>query len=42
MHLSGRAQAKMFKRAAARFLDNLARYRRGEPLWPQVDFKLGY
>jgi phosphoglycerate dehydrogenase-like enzyme len=42
MHLSGRAQAKMFKRAAARFLDNLGRYKRGEPLWPQVDFKLGY
>ena len=42
MHLSGRAQAKMFKRAAARFIDNLGRYRRGEPLWPQVDFKLGY
>jgi len=42
MHLSGRAQAKMFKRAAARFLDNLGRYRRGEPLWPQVDFERGY
>ena len=42
MHLSGRAQAKMFKRAAARFVDNLGRYRRGEPLWPQVDFALGY
>ena len=42
MHLSGRAQAKMFKRAAARFLDNLGRYKRGEPLWPQVDFALGY
>jgi phosphoglycerate dehydrogenase-like enzyme len=42
MHLSGRAQAKMFKRAAARFLDNLGRYGRGEPLWPQVDFVLGY
>ncbi len=42
MHLSGRAQAKMFKRAAARFIDNLGRYHRGEPLWPQVDFKLGY
>ncbi|MBX9886068.1 MAG: D-2-hydroxyacid dehydrogenase [Novosphingobium sp.] len=42
MHLSGRAQNKMFQRAAARFLDNLGRFQRGEPLWPQVDFKLGY
>jgi phosphoglycerate dehydrogenase-like enzyme len=32
MHLSGRAQSKMFQRSAARFLDNLARYGRGEPL----------
>jgi len=42
MHLSGRAQGKMFKRAVERFLGNLERYRRGEPLTHQVDFALGY
>ncbi|NML92732.1 D-2-hydroxyacid dehydrogenase [Novosphingobium olei] len=42
MHLSGRAQDKMFQRSAARFLENLERYRRGEPLAPQVDLALGY
>ncbi|MCH7629928.1 MAG: D-2-hydroxyacid dehydrogenase [Proteobacteria bacterium] len=42
MHLSGRAQDKMFQRSAARFLENLERYRRGEPLAPQVDLTLGY
>ncbi len=42
MHLSGRAQAKMFKRAVARLLDNLGRYKRGEPLAHQVDLALGY
>lgn len=42
MHLSGRAQDKMFARAVARFLDNAARYTRGEPLSPQVDLSLGY
>ena len=42
MHLSGRAQNKMFQRAGARFLENLARYGRGEALWPLVDFTLGY
>lgn len=42
MHLSGRAQDKMFQRAGARFLENLARFRRGEPLSPQVDLALGY
>ncbi len=42
MHLSGRAQDKMFARAAARFLANLERYRAGEPLTPQVDLALGY
>ncbi|BEV01410.1 D-2-hydroxyacid dehydrogenase [Novosphingobium olei] len=42
MHLSGRAQDKMFQRSAARFLENLERYRRGEPLSPQVDLALGY
>lgn len=42
MHLSGRAQGKMFKRAVARLLDNLGRYKRGEPLAHQVDLALGY
>ena len=42
MHLSGRAQGKMFRRAVERFLGNLARYPRGEPLTHQVDFALGY
>ncbi|HEV2568932.1 D-2-hydroxyacid dehydrogenase [Sphingomonas sp.] len=42
MHLSGRAQTRMFQRAAQLFLDNLARYRAGEPLINQVDLDLGY
>ena len=42
MHLSGRAQDKMFGRSAERFLENLARYRSGEPLIHQVDFVRGY
>ena len=42
MHLSGRAQDKMFLRSAERFLQNLARYKIGEPLEPQVNLDLGY
>ncbi|WP_226018958.1 D-2-hydroxyacid dehydrogenase [Novosphingobium sp. FKTRR1] len=42
MHLSGRAQDKMFARSTARFLDNIGRFVRGEPLSPQVDLTLGY
>lgn len=42
MHLSGRAQDKMFVRAAERFLVNLDRYARGETLEPQVDLSRGY
>jgi phosphoglycerate dehydrogenase-like enzyme len=42
MHLSGRAQDQMFARSAQRFLDNLARWERGEPVTPQVDLTLGY
>jgi phosphoglycerate dehydrogenase-like enzyme len=42
MHLSGRAQDKMFARSAQRFLENLARWERGEPVEPQVDLTLGY
>jgi phosphoglycerate dehydrogenase-like enzyme len=42
MHLSGNAQNRMFERSAARFLENLGRFQRGERLEPQVDFTLGY
>ncbi len=42
MHLSGRAQDRMFQRSAARFLENLARFHRGEPLTPLVNYALGY
>ena len=42
MHLSGRAQNKMFLRAAERFIANLGRWQRGEPLEHQVDLLLGY
>jgi phosphoglycerate dehydrogenase-like enzyme len=42
MHLSGRAQTLMFQRSAQRFLDNLGRWERGEPLEPRLDLSLGY
>ena len=42
MHLSGQAQDKMFPRAIERFVDNLGRYLRGEPLTHRVDLTLGY
>lgn len=42
MHLSGRAQDKMFRRSAQRFLDNLDRYLRGEPVAPVFDPRRGY
>ncbi len=42
MHLSGRAQDKMFTRSVERFLINLDRYHRGEALEPLVDLVLGY
>ena len=42
MHLSGRAQDKMFLRSADRFLENLERYRRGEPVAPIFDPVRGY
>lgn len=42
MHLSGRAQDKMFVRSAERFLENLDRWHRGQPLLHTVDLKLGY
>ncbi len=42
MHLSGRSQTLLFQRNAERFLANLARYRKGEPLESVVDLVLGY
>jgi phosphoglycerate dehydrogenase-like enzyme len=42
MHLSGRAQEKMFVRSAERFLANLDRWHRGEPLSHTVDLTRGY
>jgi phosphoglycerate dehydrogenase-like enzyme len=42
MHLSGRAQDKMFVRSADRFFENLERYHNGEPLSPLVNLDLGY
>ena len=42
MHRSGRAQDKMFIRSVERFLQNLKRYRAGEPLLPLVNLDLGY
>jgi len=42
MHLSGRAQDKMFIRSGDRFLENLDRYLRGEAVEPVFDPRLGY
>jgi phosphoglycerate dehydrogenase-like enzyme len=42
MHLSGRSQDKMFLRGAERFLANLDRWHRGEPLEYVVDLQRGY
>lgn len=42
MHLSGRAQDKMFVRSTERFLENLKRYHKGEKLEPLVNLDLGY
>lgn len=42
MHLSGRAQDKMFLRSADRFLENLDRWLKGEPVGPRFDPRLGY
>ncbi len=42
MHLSGRAQTKMFQRSADRFIANLERWHRGEPVEPRLDLELGY
>ncbi len=42
MHLSGRAQVKMFQRSADRFIENLHRWHRGEQVEPRLDLELGY
>ena len=42
MHLSGRAQASMFRRSAERFVKNLQSYVNGEPLHPVFDPVRGY
>lgn len=42
MHLSGRAQSRMFARSAERFLANCRRYVAGEPLEPIFDPARGY
>jgi len=42
MHLGGRPTPASMKRAADRFLVNCDRYRRGEPLQPTFDARLGY
>lgn len=42
MHLSGRAQTRMFQRSAERFVANCHRYVAGEAVEPQFDLTLGY
>ena len=42
MHLSGQSQNTLFARAADRFLENLQRYRKGEPLQSLVEIDRGY
>ncbi len=42
MHLSGRAQTKMFQRSADRFIENLGRWHKGEPVEPRMDLEAGY
>jgi phosphoglycerate dehydrogenase-like enzyme len=42
MHLSGRSQTKMFRRAAALFLRNLSAFRAGEPMENVADLDRGY
>lgn len=42
MHLSGVAQTRMFQRAAARFVENLKRYKNGEEMIAVADFDRGY
>ena len=42
MHLSGRAQDQMYRRSAERFVANLHRWGRDEPVEPRFDLDLGY
>lgn len=42
MHLSGRAQTRMFQRSAERFVANCHRYVAGEAVEPRFDLTLGY
>lgn len=42
MHLAGRSQMNALRRTCDRLLENLTRYRAGEPLRWQVDLTLGY
>ncbi len=42
MHLSGRAQTKMFQRSADRFVENLDRWSQGQQVEPRLDLALGY
>jgi phosphoglycerate dehydrogenase-like enzyme len=42
MHLSGRSQTRMFQRAGALFLKNLAAFMAGAPLTNVVDLDAGY
>ncbi len=42
MHLSGRAQSKMFVRSAERFIENCRRYVAGQPVAPIFDPARGY
>lgn len=42
MHLSGRSQQSLYRHGADRFIANLARWERGEPLVGQVDLERGY
>lgn len=42
MHLGGRPTPQSLRRAADRFLENCARYRKGEPLQPTLDPATGY
>ena len=42
MHLSGRSQTSMMRRAAALFVDNLAAYCAGRPMRNLVDLRAGY
>ncbi|QLC21318.1 D-2-hydroxyacid dehydrogenase [Parasphingopyxis sp. CP4] len=41
-HMSGNATTRMFERAGQRFVENLKRYRSGEPMISVADLNLGY